>query len=81
MVRRNFVADGSCVCGEPMATAMHVLCTCPIQEDIRDFETFSIARTADGVDVTQCLSTSESREALERFALEAFRTRYQLTNW
>ena len=81
LVGRNLMEDSSCVCGEQVETAMHMLCTCPLYEDIRNLDALQITLHGNNHDVRHCLSTQESRNSLEVFAQEAFTRRYQLTHW
>ena len=78
LMRRNLIPNSSCICGEPVETAVHVLCTCPFYADIRNLETLKITLHDDDYDARY---TQESRNSREEFAQEAFRRRYQLTHW
>lgn len=78
---RALSPDASCVCGEPEENWLHVLCCCPLYEDIRDLGVLGVIYDAENphlTDVSPALATPERQHHLELFATEAFSRRYML---
>ena len=51
LVGRNLMEVSSCVCGEQVETAMHMLCTCPLYANIRNLDALQITLHENNHDV------------------------------
>lgn len=73
--KRTLSASASCSCGAPVEDSLHVLCDCPLYDDIRNLDVMGIVSVNGQWDVSGVLSTSVSFGALGAFARRLFSRR------
>lgn len=70
--QRRLSDSPECRCGSGEETGKHVLCECPLYDDLRDLNLLGVSVVSGGFDVSQTLSTSDRVRMLNDFARTAF---------
>lgn len=73
--KRNLSTTGGCDCGAILEDWAHVLCVCPLYEDIRDLRAMGIMIENGEFNVSSALATSEQTARLNEFACQVFTRR------
>ncbi|KAH8386260.1 hypothetical protein KR009_009180, partial [Drosophila setifemur] len=72
---RRLTDSPGCQCGTDKETWRHVLCGCPLYDDLRDLVAMGVRQDRGWFDVSQVLSTSDRVIRLNEFARAAFSRR------
>lgn len=73
--QRRLSDSPECRCGSGEETGKHVLCECPLYDDLRDLSLLGVSEVRGGFDVSRALSTSDRVRMLNEFARTAFARR------
>lgn len=73
--KRTLSDTMACHCGNVCEDWCHVLCECPLYDDIRNLDSMGIVRRNGEFDVSTCLNNRENLVNLNTFAVEVFQRR------
>lgn len=78
LFRRGLSETPTCLCGAPREDVKHLLRECPIYADLRDLNRCGLRDEGGTLNVSEALSTFETYEELNRFAIALFARRRRL---